>query len=87
MFSLTQAANASVASDVYGMISLKEGVVVFKSLQQDSFGIEVEIDESSFENIDVGCEEGIFTLAQSLRKDRSFEILEVTCETLINAGF
>jgi hypothetical protein len=87
MFSLSQAANASVATDVYGMLSLKEGAIIFKSLEEASFGIEVQIDENSLENIEVGCGEGIFTLAQSLRKDRSYEVIEVTCETLTNASF
>ena len=87
MFSLSQAAQASVAADVYGALSLKDGAIVFKSLEQDSFGAEVVIDESSLENVEIGCEEGLFTLVQSLRKDRSFEIIEVTCETLTNQGF
>lgn len=86
MFSLT-ATQASVATDVYGALDLRDGFVVFKSLEHESFGQEVIIDETSFQNIEVGCEEGVFTLVQSLRKDRSFQIVDVICETLTNQGF
>jgi hypothetical protein len=87
MFSLTQAAQASVATEVYGELSLQAGNIVFTSLEDQSYGIEVRIDESNLEEVEIGCEQGLFTLVQSLRKDRSFEILNVTCETLTSAGF
>lgn len=87
LFSLIPAAQASVATQVYGELSLDRGDIVFTSLEDESFGVEVRIDESNLENVEIGCKEGLFTLVQSLRKDRSFEIVEVTCEMLTNASF
>lgn len=87
LFSLIPAAQASVATEVYGELSLVQGDITFTSLEEESLGMQVRIDESNLEEIEVGCKEGLFTLVQSLRKDRSFQIVEVTCEMLTNAAF
>lgn len=80
LFSLTSA-KASVATSVYGQIFDVKGGYVFSSLEEDTYGAEVEIDGDSFAT-NYKCSEGIFTLVQSLRKDRSYEVIDVVCEEL-----
>jgi hypothetical protein len=80
-------AQAGTGVDVYGELVIEKGYLSFRSLEKDTFGAEVVLDDSTLELFDPECDKGLFTLVQSLRKDRSFQVVDVVCETLTSAGF
>lgn len=84
-FSISTQAGTGV--EVYGELIVEKGYLSFRSLEEDTYGAQVVLDDSTLENFHPECDKGLFTLVQSLRKDRSFEVVEVVCETLTTAGF
>lgn len=79
--------SANTGVEVYGELVIEKGYLAFRSLEEESFGAQVILDDSELENFNPECDKGLFTLIQSLRKDRSYQVVDVTCETLTSAGF
>lgn len=77
---ISQPLLATIGVDVYGELVVGKGFLSFRSLEKESFGTEVVLDGETLENFNPGCDKGFFTLIQSLRKDNSYQVVDVVCE-------